>query len=220
MGSLATFGDIISTEFNIPIRVISLVSTLHVLVANRKIQLGLSLDDIYNDVKSINENSDIKLTIDIPKTKYKPLSIITTCLTGEGSSVAMKNFLINSLTFDENIIDILTLDCINKDTFDSNINKISTNSKILFIISSFNLDTNFNVINFSDVFKNLDYIQKKIDINSMLLNIKSTLSKTIKNLDCNILYDNILKFISSVEKKSNLLLDTDKLICLTLQFVI
>lgn len=65
MGSLTTFADIIRKEFNVTIKVISLVSTLHVLEATRKALLGLSLDDIYKDVLMVNSYIEIHKNIDI-----------------------------------------------------------------------------------------------------------------------------------------------------------
>ncbi|TDT51921.1 sigma-54-dependent transcriptional regulator [Fonticella tunisiensis] len=54
MGSLTTFGEIIEKEFNVSVKVIPLVSTLHVLVAARKALLGFSLDNIYKEVLQVN----------------------------------------------------------------------------------------------------------------------------------------------------------------------
>ena len=59
MGSLTTFADVIKKEFNVDIKVISLVSTLHVLEATRKALLGSSLDEIYNDVLMVNSYVEI-----------------------------------------------------------------------------------------------------------------------------------------------------------------
>ena len=54
MGSLVTFGEIIEKEFNTKVKVIPLVSTLHVLEATRKAILGYSVEDIYKSVKRVN----------------------------------------------------------------------------------------------------------------------------------------------------------------------
>lgn len=54
MGSLVTFGEIIENEFHTKVKIISLVSTLHVLEATRKAMLGYSLEDVYSSVKRVN----------------------------------------------------------------------------------------------------------------------------------------------------------------------
>lgn len=54
MGSLVTFGDIIEEEFNVRVKVIPLVSTLHVLEATRKAMNGYSLEEVYTSVKKVN----------------------------------------------------------------------------------------------------------------------------------------------------------------------
>ena len=53
MGSLAYIGDILETEFKIPVRVLSMTSTPHALEAARKAQLGYSLDALYETVKNL-----------------------------------------------------------------------------------------------------------------------------------------------------------------------
>lgn len=54
MGSLLTFGEIIEKEFEAKVKIIPLVSTLHVLEATRKAMLGYSLDEVYSSVKRVN----------------------------------------------------------------------------------------------------------------------------------------------------------------------
>ncbi|WP_158248325.1 hypothetical protein, partial [Pseudomonas sp. FW305-BF6] len=53
MGSLAYIGDIIEAECSIPVRVIQMVSTAHVIEASRKATLGYSLDELYQDVRNL-----------------------------------------------------------------------------------------------------------------------------------------------------------------------
>lgn len=54
MGSLVTFGEIIEKEFDVNVKIIPLVSTLHVLEATRKAILGYSLEAVYTSVKRVN----------------------------------------------------------------------------------------------------------------------------------------------------------------------
>ena len=54
MGSFTTFAEIIEDEFNIPAKVVPLVSTLHVLEAARKALMKSSLNSIYKDVLMVN----------------------------------------------------------------------------------------------------------------------------------------------------------------------
>ena len=90
MGSLAYIGDILETEFKIPVRILSMTSTPHVLEAARKAQLGYSLDALYETVKNLTP-----FYLNVQEEKKKPLSpmksvILTACLTGEGSALAIQ----------------------------------------------------------------------------------------------------------------------------------
>jgi transcriptional regulatory protein LevR len=98
MGSLTTFGEVIQNELKVPIKVIPLVSTLHVIEATRKALLGLSLNEIYSQVLSINSYLYNDKFSQEQEDGYKKLAIITACLTGEGSAIALKSFLKNNLT--------------------------------------------------------------------------------------------------------------------------
>ncbi len=92
MGSLTTFADVIKKEFQVDIKVISLVSTLHVLEAARKALIGSSLDEIYNDVLMVNSYVEIHKNISNPSSDSDKVLIVTACLTGEGAAIAIKNF--------------------------------------------------------------------------------------------------------------------------------
>ena len=86
MGSLSTFGDIIKKELNIPVRVVQLVSTLHVIEAARKAILGYDIDEIYRDIINIERIDDEE----DEKEKYPDeikYAILTACTTGEGSEI-------------------------------------------------------------------------------------------------------------------------------------
>ncbi|WP_371414815.1 sigma-54-dependent transcriptional regulator [Caloramator sp. E03] len=123
MGSLTTFGEIIEKEFNVPVKVIPLVSTLHVLEATRKALLGFSLDDIYKEVLSVNSQMELNRNLREPNNNKNKFAIITACLTGEGGSVALKSFLNKNLKFDKDIFEIIPLNCIDVKYFTQQIKK-------------------------------------------------------------------------------------------------
>ncbi len=120
MGSLAYIGDILETEFKIPVRVLSMTSTPHALEAARKAQLGYSLDALYETVKNLTP-----FYLNVQEEKKKPLSpmksvILTACLTGEGSALAIQKMLENYLRFDKDLIEIIPISIVHEKRFNEN----------------------------------------------------------------------------------------------------
>ena len=147
MGSFTTFAEIIEDEFNIPAKVVPLVSTLHVLEAARKALMKSSLNSIYKDVLMVNSYINVGKN-NKPPEKKKTL-ILSACFTGKGGSIAIKNFLKDTFTIDENIFEIMVIDCLDKNNFINNINNLYEKYNILFIVTPFSLDINMNIPHFT-----------------------------------------------------------------------
>lgn len=213
MGSLTTFGEVIETEFQVPVKVISLVSTLHVLEAARKALMGLSLNDIFKDVLMVNSYIDIHKNSKDESIDKKKTLIITACLTGEGGSVAIKSFLDNNLKYDKNLFEIMVLNCLDKNYFRENINKLKLKNDILFIVTPFNIDLDIKQYSMYDVLNMSvkNEIQESIDLKTTLLQMPSILKETIRDLDCTELFDDINDFLNRLENSLSIkILDKKK----------
>lgn len=218
MGSLTTFGEIIEKEFNVPVKVISLVSTLHVLEATRKALLGFSLDDIYDEVLSVNSYMELNRNLNEPKSDKKKIAIITACLTGEGGSVALKSFITNNLKFDKLLFEIIPINCLDMKYFIQQLKKIQEETEILFIVTSFNVDLDIRQYSMYDVIsmKVVDELQEIIDTRTTLLKMSLTLKENIDNFDGDVLYDDLVHVISRISTKLSITLADEILIGLIL----
>ncbi|MFL0252079.1 sigma 54-interacting transcriptional regulator [Clostridium neuense] len=218
MGSLTTFGEIIESEFKIPVKVYPLASTLHAIEAARKSLLGLSIDEIYSDILSVNSYEHMETPASYSNVKNKKSIIITACLTGEGGSLAIKNFLKSNLKYDKDLFEIMSLNCLDKNHFKNQLIKLQKDREILFIVSSFPIDLNIKQYNMHDVLcmKVMDELQQLIDTKSVVQKMSSILKENIDNLDGNELYVDITQFINSIENKLKIKLDDDSFIGLIL----
>lgn len=214
MGSLTTFGEAINQEFNVPVKVIPLVSTLHVLEAARKALLGLSLDDIYNEVLQVNSYFEKNRIIKEANTNSSKVVIITACLTGQGGSLAIKSFLNNNLKYDKELFEIIALNCLDKNYFKQKLNEILKEKEILFIVSSFPIDIDIKQYNMYDVLnmKVLDSLQESIDIKTTLLKMPVIIQENIDNFDGIELYNDIIIFLKRLEESLSLKLKDESLI--------
>jgi len=200
MGSFTTFGEIIEKEFNVPVKVMSLVSTLHVLEAARKALLGFSLDEIHKEVVSVNSYvNNIKYNKNIKNDKKK-IAIITACLTGEGGSVALKSFINKNLKFDNDIFEVVPLNCLNERYFAQCIEKMEREREILFIVSPFHIDVDIKQYSMYDVIsmRAVNELQELIDTKTTFLKMNLILKENIDNLDGDVLYKDIVYTLNKI----------------------
>ena len=219
MGSLLALAETVQSELKINLKVISLVSTLHVLEAARKALLGLSLDEIYNDVLLINSYLQVHKNINNKAIDTNKTLIITACLTGEGGSAAIKDFLSVNLKFDADLFEIVSLSCEDRESFREMILNYESKNQVLFVVSSFHIDS-INIKQFS-MYQTLngevlDQMQKLIDGKTTMLNIPKLLNENIPNIAGLELTNDIQSVLNELEKRLNKKFAPDNLIGMTL----
>ena len=140
MGSLVTFGDIITAKTGIDTRVISRVDTLLVLEAVRKSALvDLDLEEIYQDLE--NESKKITYSSDDIEDSNVSRVIVTICITGKGSALKIKEYVESRINLKEENIELISLGYMDEDIIDT-LNHISRTKKIEAIIGTINPEYN------------------------------------------------------------------------------
>lgn len=224
MGSLTTFADTIEKEFNVPIKVISLVSTLHVLESTRKALLGLSLDDIYNDVLMVNSYVEIHKNVNDRNLHKNKVLIVTACLTGEGGAIAIKNFLNTNLKYDKDLFEIICLNCLDKNYFKQKILNLQEKNEILFIVSSFPVNSEVKQYSMYEVFNMnvLKELQNTMDSKTAMLNLPLIIKENIYNIDSVELFNDVTNFLDIMQDRLSMNLSDERTvgIILHLSFVI
>lgn len=113
MGSLVAFSEIVTKKTGIMTRTIEMISTPIALEAVRKaMQPKMTLDRLCKDIQGATPYIGRFLNQDISNKVLfeKPRTIITTCLTGQGSAVKLVHFLENALPLiDDYNINLLPL---------------------------------------------------------------------------------------------------------------
>ncbi|NGQ97343.1 sigma 54-interacting transcriptional regulator [Brevibacillus sp. SYP-B805] len=166
MGSLLTFGELIEKELGVPVKVVPLVSTLHVIEATRKAMLGHSLDEIYRDVRLVSTFDSTETTSRQANRQTDKAVILTACMTGEGSALALKNMLQHHLRYDEALCEIVPLNIVGREELKERIQKWKKERNVLCVVSSFPIDRDIPTFSIEEVLnlQALPEIQKKIDI--------------------------------------------------------
>lgn len=218
MGSLTTFADVIRKKFNVPIKVISLISTLHVLEATRKALSGLSLEDIYNDVLMVNSYVETNKNFNETNIANNKVLIITACLTAEGAAIAIKSFLETNLNYSTDLFEIICLNYLDKNYFKQQILNLQEKHEILFIVSSFPVDVNIKQYSMYEVF-NMNVIkslQNSINLKTAMLNIPTVINENIDNVDGLDLFNDVTNFLKKIQSKLSITLSDEKTVGVTL----
>lgn len=100
MGSLASFGELLTERTGIPTKTIDLISTPYVLEALRKTLItSYDLEEIHREVQEAIAAHVLGTDHKGKSKEREPAGVIvTTCITGHGAALTLANFLRNSLS--------------------------------------------------------------------------------------------------------------------------
>ncbi|MBC1524496.1 sigma 54-interacting transcriptional regulator [Listeria booriae] len=131
MGSLTSFGNMMTEELGIRTKTVSMASTPVVLEAIRKASLGRGLEDIYQSCQQLFEN---KYKAQILRAKPTKNAVIFTCFTGEGVAEQLRARV--APVIDESKVEIIVLQFLHKEAFRERIDQLMEDYNILAIMGS------------------------------------------------------------------------------------
>ncbi|EUJ29160.1 sigma-54 interaction domain-containing protein [Listeria floridensis FSL S10-1187] len=131
MGSLTSFGNMLTEELGIRTKTVTMTSTPVVLEAIRKASLGRGLEDIYQSCQQLFEN---KYKAHVLRTKPAKNAVILTCFTGEGVAEQLRMRI--APIIDESKVEIILLQFLHKDAFRERIDQLMEEYNILAIMGS------------------------------------------------------------------------------------
>ncbi|HII2998882.1 TPA: sigma 54-interacting transcriptional regulator [Listeria monocytogenes] len=131
MGSLTSFGNMLTEELGIRTKTVTMVSTPVVLEAMRKASLGRGLEDIYQSCEQLFEN---KYKTHVLRAKPVKNAVIFTCFTGEGVAEQLRKVV--APIIDETKIEIIVLQFLHKEAFRERIDQLMEEYNILAIMGS------------------------------------------------------------------------------------
>lgn len=131
MGSLTSFGNMLTEELGIRTKTVTMVSTPVVLEAMRKASLGRGLEDIYQSCEQLFEN---KYKAHVLRAKPVKKAVIFTCFTGEGVAEQLRKVV--APIIDETKIEIIVLQFLHKEAFRERIDQLMEEYNILAIMGS------------------------------------------------------------------------------------
>lgn len=137
MGSLVVFGDLITKQTGIPVRVVKRVDTLMALEVIRRATLVESdLDEVIRGLtkeESIMESEPME-----QKRSHLPKAIVTVCMTGEGAAKKMENFVREFADRAERNIHVISIGLISMVSMDVEIQQIAKKYEIIAFVGTLN----------------------------------------------------------------------------------
>lgn len=212
MGSLLGFGDILEQELGVPVKVIPMVSTPHVIEATRKAMLGHPLEDVYRDVASVS-----LLYQEQPRRRETralagpSLAIVAACLTGEGSALFLQKLLQSRLRYDAALLEFVPLQLADKAEARKQLKRIKEERKVLCVVSNYVLDKDVRCFGMDDVLTGeaLHDIQQTIDQEEALLTMEETLQQQFQQMEGKAVLRDVRKCVARMEESLEHELDFD-----------
>ncbi|MCR6516108.1 MULTISPECIES: sigma 54-interacting transcriptional regulator [Clostridium] len=202
MGSLTNFSTMIMEEIDVPIKTVDMVSTLVVIEAGRRAIKGRSLDEVYSS--SIEATKVNYLNNNLIKGKRENI-VITTCFTGEGSAVKLKEIILKKLSIKN--IRIKPLDILDREEFLRKLERLKNDYNVLAIVGTLNMnviDIPFieakEILKGSGILLLSDYIDKEEEF----IKITDSLSIGLKKLDGKVLVKYIRRAILEIQERLNI----------------
>ncbi len=228
MGSLTTFAGELEKLFPLKAESIPLVSTMHVLEASRKAMIGCSLREVYvetlkvNDYMAIYQDRKALEQVQQPKARpqatdsfhFRPLAIISICLTGEGTAVTIRDIIRKEISFDEKEITIVPINLVGKESIYARLQELTKEYEIICVISTFAIKTEYPTFELYTVMNRagLQRIQDCIDEIYTYRSIKETILKYYDMPEIEELLSSIYRFNDEVnEMMSPSLFVSDKI---------
>ncbi|MDI3529391.1 MAG: hypothetical protein PWQ23_1210 [Thermoanaerobacter sp.] len=206
MGSLITFGEIITKRTGIPTRVIGRVDTVMVLEAVRRAIIpDATIDEIAD---ALDENKTYVGHVEGVKDSNKlPKAIVTICITGEGTALKIKKYIEDEIPGVEKIIKIIPVGIFSEREIDEEISKIRSKNNVVAFVGT--IDPKIDDIPFIPVEEIMNGIglERLKKMTGMDIELKSRLKDIIKadlilyNLDATMKSDVIDEMVELLEDK-------------------
>ncbi|MGO0881234.1 sigma 54-interacting transcriptional regulator [Clostridioides difficile] len=184
MGSLNSFDEIIQKEKKCDVRVMSMVTTLTVLEAVQKANMGLSLSDVYNSI--VNTRKFYFRTSEIQNKENLSKTIIIASHVSEGVDNETRKILEEKMNRYLDGIDIISVPYKTEKDLSLNVTKLKESSNVVALIN----EQRVNI-------KGIDYISKKdIDKDENINRLKNIIKISIG-------YDDVIEGLKISLKSSN-----------------
>lgn len=199
MGSLSNFAYSIEGELGVRCKQFTLASTLHVMEAARKANLGYSLHDVYSATKKVNELAEISNRnedVDAEKKLY----ILSVCTTGEGSAMVINERLNSRLDLKDGLCEVIPLQMTDKPDFLKRVGSLEETGRIIAIVSTFDTGLKVQHYGITQIFDRagIETLQDIINTETSYAQVSHALIPMLASLDGALVAGDIRSTIESI----------------------
>lgn len=219
MGSLKVFGEMLSSDLGITVRVLDMVSTALVLECARISLLVNHVEEVYEQVRSDLEqyheiaNFDTR-AFEEPSARQV---IVTMCMTGEGSALKLKNLVESKLGMsEESAVQVVPCAVYSRDEMLIRINRLLQSNEVLCVIGTINPQIeSIPFIHISELVIDKDFarlrqitkhkqlgeeipVEQDRHIMQIYNELYHFLSEEVTNVDVNLLQKHMLPFLRTL----------------------
>lgn len=216
MGSLSEFGESLTKDTGIPCKVLPLVSTMHIVEAERKASLGYPLDDVYKAAVSVNEILGPHLPVEALKAspaayQVSKAFIVTVCTTSEGGAQMMKEIFDTRLNYHNGFCETIALVLHSQDDIRERLDALSKTGIVLCGASTFTIDYSIPWYSPTDVIAGnaIQEIQETIEEALVISKTQDTLSDLISSYPVRAAFPAYLEAIRNIQEASGRHLNAD-----------
>ncbi|TCP28912.1 transcriptional regulatory protein LevR [Scopulibacillus darangshiensis] len=202
MGSLVSFKDKLQKDTGVPIMIVPMVSSLHVIEAARKAMLGYSLKELYEDLihtaSLFSHDRSEEGTGDGSLEKWV---IVTACTTGKGSALAIKGLLENHLQYNPDWLEIVPMNIGGSVDSDSILKSIKKNRTLLGIVSNFAFDEDVPQYSIEDILnlKAIKKLQSAIDKEETYFKMAQTIEQHLSFVDGKMVIKDVRRCLHDIQ---------------------
>ncbi len=139
MGSLNIFGELISKDTGIDIKVLDMVSTPIAIECSRKAVIETNINNIYNEIQySMIQYAPYNIKVSEDFIPSNDNIIITLCTTGEGSAIKLKNFIETKINVNDYNVQVFPMSLNNRQHMYNTITTLSKKKNVLAIVGTIN----------------------------------------------------------------------------------
>lgn len=218
MGSLVSFAEMLQQELGIPVKAIPATSTPHVLEATRKAVSGYSLEQIYEDVTRLVPLYYPDSVAEEKEKSRLPLAVLTACLTGKGSALAIKQMLENYLRFEKGSVHIVPIELGDPKEITAVLEQLQKRYRLLCVVSHFSITTDLPRFHIEDVLslQALQRIQGLIDTEETYTKMGEALQHHLTNVKAGRLVADVRRSVANIGRQLKLERNDDEWIGIVL----
>jgi transcriptional regulatory protein LevR len=204
----------LEAELDIPVKVIPMVSPPHVLEATRKAMIGYSLEQLYEDVKQLTPLYTKEKWSNTRSGRTAKWVIMTACLTGKGSALALKQVLRNYLTYDSELLEIVPVNITEQKEITHILSNMKRNKKIICMVSNFPYEGELPHFHLDEILslKAIPSIQRLIDLEETYAKMAETLKHHLHHIDTEAVIPDIRNGLEQIQSRFGIAIPTNDLI--------